>query len=345
MDPRIEYRTFYENGLIERLAPQRRWSISTRSKKPIDMGWLRRASGNARHVSIDFDKMEAEPPGARMTDPTTMMTLDELTDFVPDAPNVAYYLDAWYDDMVLLDVEPHARSSTISRALALDAPYREVSMSGHGFHMLFETPNALFERYPNAVRSVIKQRQGEYELHLRHWVTFTRITEDVERARIAREHRNTPSIFQPSEGASFEKFITPLLRVQDPLPTISDIPIDPNTALTDDQADLVEWLVRQPSVVYRRTPSDFDNDMSRWEFGYIAHIYAMVCRELREYDLCGHHILPCVSATPADAVMMTYCVAKRVMPYRQKHATTRRGLPWLLWDAQQVAMRSTTTES
>lgn len=316
-----EYDDFYENETIRSIANKRRWSISTKDKKPVDMHWLLDV---VPAVGVPTDG--SEPPGARVNDPTTMATLDEIRTRIPNAANAAFYLCSGFDGIVVLDVEPCCDPALKEEILDLKSLYRERSMSGLGYHLVFPEPKGLLAKYPNAAgKHIIKKRSGDYEVHFEHWVTFTR-NNDV----------------RPGDGSgSFEKFIAPLFRAQKPpVRYTSDIEVDPTKALALDQLALVEELAGDPATVYPVSPSQMDDDMSRWEFGYVGHIMRRVLRATSPRTIGSITIVPDVEATPEEVVLITYAVAKRLIPYRKKHDTYRVGYPWLLYQAKQMYDRS-----
>lgn len=341
-DPRERFKDFYSNDAICAIAGKRRWTISTKSKKPVDASWLEAAiDGSLDHLpGNDYD-----PPGARLDDPGTMMTLDELTDLVPGAANFAFALEYTEDDIVILDVEPKAPADVKAKTLRLKALYRERSMSGRGYHMVFPAPYDLFERYPAAVRRVVKRKDGAYELHLRHWVTFTRdttphagILDQSVKAKCAPLPRPGDRGFDDS--SDFEKFIAPLFRAQKPVVTTGGSVDAADAFLTDGQAALVERIMASGEAEYDKRPSDFDDDMSRYEFGYMGHILNVVGSHvdtIRVGDIVMRHL---VEATDGQKCMMAYVIGSQVIPHRPKHNERRNGMPWLLYTATSVMSRS-----
>lgn len=339
-DPRVRYKDFYGNDAIRSIADKRRWSISTAGKKPVDTSWLAAAIGG-RLPSLPPEGVD--PPGARLSDPSTMMTLDELTDLVPDATNFAFALEYTEDQIVILDVEPHAPADVKAKALRLKALYRERSLSGRGYHMVFPSPSDLFERYPAAARRVVKRKDGAYELHMRHWVTFTRDTEPhtgsldtSPKAMYAPLPRPGDSDFDDS--GDFRKFIAPLFRAQRAV-TEGTAPDTVDAFLTDEQADLVERIVASGEAEYGKTLSDFDDDASRYEFGYMSHILNVVRSHVEPLDFDGRIVRRTVQASRGQCCIMAYMIGTQLVPHRKKHEQRRDGMPWLLYTATKVMER------
>lgn len=343
-DPRERYDDFYSNDAIRAIAGKRRWSISTGRKKPIDTSWLDDAV-NGRLRSLPPE--DVDPPGARLSDPSTMMTLDELTDLVPDATNFAFALEYTEDQIVILDVEPKAPADVKAKALRLKALYRERSMSGRGYHMVFPAPFDLFKRYPAAAKRVVKRKDGAYEVHMRHWVTFTRDTvphtgslDSSPKATYAPLPRPGDPDFDDS--GDFVRFVTPLFRAQRET-VIGDAPGASDTAdtfLTDEQAALVERIVASGEAEYDKSLADFSDDASRYEFGYMSHILNVVRRHVEPLDLDGRIVRRTVSATSGQCCVMAYMIGAQLIPYRKKHDQRRDGMPWLLYTATKVMARS-----
>lgn len=149
---------FYENPVIREFGQRRLWTISDIEKMPVSMDAL-----------LNY----GDRRGASVYNPKDMLTLDELVTFMPDATNNAFYLadDGRY---AIVDIEPAATQQCRDIMLSMPWHYAEVSMSGKGLHLVIDYPHDLLAAYPNARKSTLKHDSGTYELHLRHWITFTR---------------------------------------------------------------------------------------------------------------------------------------------------------------------------
>lgn len=324
-DPRTVFPDFYGNPTIKRLAKAHRWSVSTFDKKPVDMGWLLHSvfpQGAAPALDVT-------PPGARSSDPSTMATLDELATLAPDLSNLAFYLDASIDGVAVVDIEPHAPAQLKAAMLDMDSLYREVSMSGRGYHLVIPIPQDLLDRYPDARKSVVKDPSGDWEVHMMHWVTFTRDTKGV------------PGPYgTPKDPAVF---LEPLFRNQrPPLVGGAQVGVPADLDLSDRLARAADsivcawsqsdgpvyyvsesgWPVSASHLRYHKTPYDFARsdgtpDMSRYEFGALVRIVNAAAELLSD-------------PTDDDLVKVAYDVAQRVFEARDKHATLRSGVPYLL---------------
>lgn len=73
-----------------------------------------------------------------------------------------------------------------------------------------------------------------------------------------------------------------------------------------------------------RDPSDFNHDMSRWEFSVLASLYGWMRTQLRAYSALG------VEYSAGDTAWLLYKTALDVIPARPKHSERRNGKPFLL---------------
>ena len=151
---------FYSHPFIKEIKDNSRWTVSgltslddRTNKKPIDIWELH-----------DIGTLH----GAREHNSTCLMTLDELLDFLPNAANHAYYLEAMEDEYVILDIEPDCPQQLKNMFLDMDYVYGETSMSGKGYHLVFPLPLEI-DKYPKAKTKKVWQDKTRYfELHLEH---------------------------------------------------------------------------------------------------------------------------------------------------------------------------------
>lgn len=316
-DPHEWFPQFYANPAIGALAPACRWTISGRlGEDGADQG--RKAPVDVRHMLAGCTpncRHEGPLRGAFRLDSTCLMDLDELTAAVPLAANVAYRLQSSTDGVVVLDVEPDCPPEVSAALLAIPgALYSEVSMSGHGYHLLFPLPSNAAEFPDAADKAVLREEHGWYEVLLDHWVTFTRTP--VPSSVVAAPSGGTPS--------TLDALYASLAALAKPSPLVS-----PAVLGTDGSPDLPmeDWIVEQTLEDARprlKTPDAFGNDMSRWEFSTLG-------------ILSGSMHLPLVSArslgneySGSDEAWLLYRAASQVLPHRPKHDTTRNGRPFLL---------------
>ena len=82
---------FRENTFIQTIANDKRWTVSTADKVPIDMHIL---------------KYRNEIKGAFHASDLCLMTLDEVNELIPNASNHAYHFDYQITNAIVLDIEP-----------------------------------------------------------------------------------------------------------------------------------------------------------------------------------------------------------------------------------------------
>ena len=323
-DPPVDYLDFpdfYTNPFIESIADNRRWSISDKDKKPIDM-----------HRLVYYNDPTM---GAKFTDETSMRTLHELCEILPNASNNAYHLESTIDGACVLDIEKTCPAKLRDKLMRLPYIYAERSLSGKGYHLvlpinLFEN---LFEKYPNASKkAVIKKKNKDFELLFEHWVTFTRDTKNI----------------PPATGTiTVEELFEDLFKEQI---TISTMDFALTTVNKDAQYNVyLEELYNQVIANYHKTPEDFDNDMSRFEYSKVTFIedtlYLIIARTVAYQAQLNQRLenqgraqdckqLP--TSDPSERSMLVYEVAKATIPYRDKHDQIRNGVPWLMYYAQKA---------
>lgn len=151
---------FYGNPAIRALADASRWTISGQiGDDDLDVAGkppTRKAPIDIRHL-LDFGRVR----GAWALDERCLVTLDELTQAVPDAANNAFYLQALTDGLLVLDIEPDCPPHIAVDLLRLPgALYSELSMSGNGFHILAPLPQN-FHDFPIAsTKRVLREEHG-----------------------------------------------------------------------------------------------------------------------------------------------------------------------------------------
>lgn len=306
-DPYLIFPEFYNNPLIQRIKNIPKWTISDKNKRPIDMRALK-----------DYGEIR----GAEHTDQNSLMTLPELCDFMPTATNHAFYLDALTDGFVVLDVEPKCPEEIKRKMLSLPYLYGEVSMSGKGLHLIFLLPECIKD-YPVAQKKVVfREENGYYEILLNHYVTFTR--------------RAISPYFNISDKTNENSFINLFRKMASEQIDVhrDDICID---SMEPDaipmQGFILDMLAHQH---YRKTPGDFSNDMSKYEYAYIGFLYYNL-KMLLKVDVIQKES-HCY--TDQEKAWLLYYAAQDKVPYRAKHEERRYGLPWLLYLCQEVIAKN-----
>lgn len=298
---------FYGNPVIQKLALERRWTISDKDKVPIDMTDLLMSNGQIIHGALN--KKEGHNP---YVDLHTLMT------HIPNAANNAYWLDAKTDGVIVLDIEPKCPKEIAHELLKLPAYYGEYSMSGNGYHLILPLPNTFPEVY--SCMNAVKEEHGYYEFLCNHYVTFTRNV--------------LPAGLVPDMGqASYGDF----MKIWNNLAVHVDLDKRNSVQAVLDEEEDTEWtdfiqnILQSDVKAYRKTPDDFCDDMSRYEFGYTCHMYRELIEILKSLK---------VFYTRSQVVWEVYRAVSATIDYRDKHDTARNGMPWLLYLSAEVAGRN-----
>ena len=117
---------FIQNDFIQTIAENRRWTVSTSKKKPVDMNILR-SQGKVVGASFKDGNMP-------------LVDLYDVRNILPNATNATYSLNQALDDFIVLDIEPRCPPEIRDSLLTLPYMYGELSMSGKGFHLIFQKP-------------------------------------------------------------------------------------------------------------------------------------------------------------------------------------------------------------
>lgn len=286
---------FYNHPFIKSITDNEKWTVSDKDKKPIDMFAY---------------KYRQQITGALFTDNKSLVSLPELCELIPNARNNAYFMDSIVDKFVVLDIEPICPDTIKQKLLKTKYVYGEISMSGKGYHLIYPLPNC-FSKYPIAQKKIVmKEEHGYYEILLQHYVTFTRnMLPD------ATGGEDFEKIFE--ELASTQKeTIRKDIDVQELKP--NDIPLEKDILITLNHLD------------YNKTPIDFYNDMSKYEYGFMGFLYYKLKKQLALQDYKEHKY------SDNEKAWLLYTVAKNKIPKRQKHDEYRNNLPWLLYLASEI---------
>jgi hypothetical protein len=301
------YEEFYNNPVIQRLASERRWTISDNNKVPIDMTDLLASNGQAIHGALT--KKEGHNP---------FVDLYTLMKNIPNAANNAYSLDAKTDGVMVLDIEPKCPKAITEKLLQLPAYYGEFSMSGKGFHLIFPVPKEYEDVYSCCV--AVKEEHGYYEFLCNHCVTFTR--------------NIIPAGYVPNIGqGSYNDFVKVWSDLASKVDlTTKDTVIDIMSEEEDTEwTDYVQKILRSDAKAYKKTPEDFEDDMSRYEHGYTGHVYFVLLNILKSLK---------VFYTKSEMIWEVYRATSELIPYRDKHDTVHDRMPWLLYQAAVIVSKN-----
>lgn len=304
-DPRSAFPEFYDNPIVNAIADIPRWTVSDSDKMPI----------NTRELMTTGRLW-----GAHAISDECLVTLDELTGFLPTAANNAFYLRAQTDGFLVLDIEKTCPPEIARKMLSIPSLYGELSMSGKGYHLVLPLP-ANFWDFPIATgKKVLKEAHGYYEILLDHWVTFTR--SPIPGGRL-------PDI-DYAPGA-WENLYAELAKdaVEAPVADFDFTAERPDIPRIDTILDLMTRRGLEKAL------EDFRGDFSRYEFSTLGVLY----------NRLGPILIAIADAVP-DAVFdasakswLIYEAATRLLPYRDKHEEIRNGMPLLLNAAYSLVAR------
>lgn len=290
-----DFNDFYNHPFIKSIADNEKWTVSDNNKRPIDMFVY---------------KYRHEVTGAIFTDNKSLVSLSELCNLIPNAKNNAYFMDSLTDNFVVLDIEPTCPKDIKEKLLLTPYIYGEISLSGKGYHLIYPIPSC-FSKYPIAQKKIVmKEKHGYYEILLQHYVTFTR---NMLPSAIGTE--NFDPIFEELASIQIETKRKDT-DIQELKP--DDIPLEKDILITLFHLD------------YKKTPADFYNDLSKYEYGFIGFLYYHLKKQL---DINKYKIH---KYSDNEKAWLLYTVAKDKIPKRQKHEEYRNNLPWLLYLASEI---------
>lgn len=303
-NPYTHFAPFYTNDFVKAIQHNERWTVSDKNKMPIDIWCL---------------ITEQRISGAQCTDGNSLADLDTVIKTLPKAANNTYYLDSLIDNIVVLDIEPTCPDDIKDMLLKLPYLYGEISMSGKGYHLVFPLPDC-FSEYPIAQnKTVMKEEHGYYEILLNHYITFTR-----------------NAIAPSTKEMDFEAVFRRLASEQKESIRKNEFTLEIDSENIPFRDEIVQMLENQK---YKKSLSDFFNDKSKFEYGYIGFL----CFKLKQI-LSITYIKKRHDYNDSEKAWLLYEAAKDVIPYREKHEETRNKLPWLLYLTHEVLAKNTDAE-
>lgn len=297
---------FIDNPVIRYLAQKPFWTVNVDGKKPLDI--------------IEYDNTR-DIRGAKSDDCLTdLRNLFRIVNAIPQ--QFVYSLNAVRDGVVVLDIEKTCPDDIKETLLKLPFIYGDISMSGKGLHLVFPCP-PLDELTYNKV--AMKEEHGYYEILIHHYVTFTNYT-----IFPRYDETNAPVRFQDIWDALKATQKNTVKRNFDA--DIDDVNLDFPQYETMKAA-----VIRNFRQRFTKKPSDFHNDMSRYEFAVIGSIrYSL--RLMMDVPMFARN----VTLDEMQQIAMIYKIVKDVLPHREKHDEMRDGKPLLLY--QVFNSFATTTE-
>lgn len=304
-DPRSAFPEFYANPIIQAIADVPRWTVSDNQKMPINMRELMKTG---------------RVWGAHEITDQCLVTLGDLTSFLPAAANNAFYLRAQSDGFVVLDIEKTCPPEVAAKLLEIPNLYAERSMSGKGYHLILPLPTNFWE-YPIATgKRVLKEEHGWYEILLDHWVTFTRNV-------IPESALPDPDHLTDAWEALYETLAKDAVEV-----TTSefDVTVDRPDVPRLDQ--IIQMMTRRG---LEKSLDDFGGDYSRFEFSSMGSLY----NRLSPILVAVRDAEPEADYDAAVMAWLVYEAAQQLLPHREKHDEYRNGMPLLLNAAVELVAR------
>ncbi|MBQ1981688.1 MAG: hypothetical protein II229_00500 [Clostridia bacterium] len=91
--------------------------------------------------------------------------------------------------------------------------------------------------------------------------------------------------------------------------------------------DYIQKILQSDVKAYKKTPEDFEEDMSRYEHGFTGHVYFVLLNVLKQLR---------VFYTKSEMIWEVYRATSELIPYRDKHDTIHDRMPWLLYQASVI---------
>ena len=308
-----EFPEFYNNPIIQSIAPVEKWTVSDKTKRPIDM----KALIERQEIWGASFKRGYNP----------LVDLNTLRQAIPNATNNAFYLDAERDGIVVLDAEPYCPDQVKELFLGLPYLYGETSMSGKGIHLIFKLPHLILERYPNAkTKMALREEHGYYEILMNHMVTFTRNV--IPRKPILYDNSVFDNIFELLASQATVTVKAESINAEDI--DISSIPYS-HTIINVLKGQT--YYKKLTDFVCDKGANKYDN--SKYEYNMALFYYQRFQRMTQgTFKMKDHEY------TAEEKAVIIYEVIKEKIEHREKHDTLRNGMPWLLYIASTMVSKT-----
>ena len=333
--PMVHPSIFIKNPLINSIAGDEQWTVSTTEKVPVNAKTLL-STGHIFNA-----KFGGESP---------LVTLHELdADPKLDCVNRTYRLQARKNNIITVDVEPSAPEELKSFAFDFPAHYTELSLNG-GVHLTIKVPYDLItdeNRYMFDDLSVFKepipegeQRTAHFEVLFNdHYITFTK-----------RMVVDKPVVDYNSDDEAkekLEKFLAHIVKLDEAKKETRErtkgcrIEMVEKAISPENLQNIEAFLKIKPFDAAREKAgaidiNDFGGDQSRYEMAvanslaYHTRRYHHVAAKTIEYRQITK------SLGSQELIYAVYKLLDEMLPYRDKHDEIREGLPWLLYTAKRA---------
>ena len=292
-----DFPKFYGHGFIQSIAGNQKWTVSTGDKMPVD--------------AVVYAN-EGKIFGAKFMGPKSLVTLDRVTELFPEAKDNTYFMSYPDDGFVILDIEKTCPAEIKKRLLSTNFLYGERSASGRGYHLVFKLPPRHTEFPVVSQKRALRHPDKHYEILLTHYCMFTR--------------NMIPQCKKPT--VDFDEIFYELAVQQ------KNIERDPNVVISAKEPEIQygkQAIAMLNDLRYTKTPANFGNDVSRYEFGFIAYYNMNLKKFLEEM-----YIKKDIRYTDTEQAWILYLAIRNEIPYRPKHEEKRNKLPWLLYVAGEV---------
>lgn len=286
---------FFDNQIIKYLAPRPYWTVNIENKKPLDI--------------MEYDRTKKIRGAANDDALTDLNNLLRIINAVPE--QYVYKLNAVRDRIVILDIEKTCPDEIKAELLKLPFMYGDISVSGKGYHLIFPLPD-IDQIIAN--KTVMREEHGYYEILINHNVTFTNNT-----------------IFPQYDLANAPIQFTEIwneLKASQKIALKYDFDLDGDDVNLDfpQYNMLKDAVIRNFKQRFKKTPSDFYGDMSRYEFAVIGSVrYSLIT--MLDLPIFARNI----TLDKRQQIMFVYNIITEILEPRPKHQERRDGKPLLLY--------------
>lgn len=313
---------FRQNAAINRLAKLPYWTLTQlKDKMPIDINKFIEYVQTQNDIPAFFYGATTEDgnnPFMECDDLQNALTVDlkeALDRLYPNSNHtvdigpMTFRMTSRTQPFVILDIEPKASEEIKQKFLNTKFLYCETSMSGHGYHMVFESRDIL-NKYPNAaIKPALKSKDGAFEILVNHYVTFT-----------------GENIIEPvaSDDSYFYEVFEQLASEAKPPVPVLELKTDADVSGIF-KADYLLQIVK-PTKTFESYANDAA-DKSRQEFSFICHLTNQLLNAIEPYSKIHEY-------TDDELASLLYAITKKYLPPRNKHIENRAGITWLEHEVQ-----------
>ena len=346
-NPYTIFHDFYNHPIIQKLAKQEMWTIASKDKIPHNIRAIHNSKGRIF-------------PYATAHDNSQMMTLNDVTDTMRHARHITAWLDAPVQGYFCIDIEKtcpdELAADLIEQWKHIDEThiYREVSASGHGYHLVMPVPHD-FDSHKLANIKVVKHPSTFFEVLFTHWTVFTRNIyrphlhhpQHLQRPQAQNNTLNSEDqefFRQPKTINEFLDYMTQYANLQAKqtvnIPHLNSTNHTPNThAAREVHIDIsshtlrpeIAQIINQPYRNYSKTIHDFAGDTSRWEYGYLCHLAYWMDNNMDIFtNKHGYNY------SQEERTIVLYEIAKQYLPPRAKHTQARGTSNYLMTQCASV---------